>query len=323
MRGIRGARHRDDLPGADDGAEPAVHGRQPDRRGARDRTRACDTNAARERGDRAAAAHRHPRAGASASTAIPHQLSGGQRQRAMIAMALACEPKLLICRRADDRARRDDPGADRRPARRRCRPRCGMAILFITHDLNLVRRFTHRVGVMERGKLVEAARPRRCSRDPQHAYTKKLLDSRPQREVRPLAADAPMLLAAARRRRRRSRLARGWFDEAQLRRRAPRRARSCAAARRSASSANRARARRRSAWRCWRCSRSRRGRSSSTASASTTPRRGALRAMRTRDAGRVPGSVRLAQPAHDGRADRRRRAGAASRRAVARPSATR
>ena len=86
--------------------------------------------------------------------AFPHQLSGGQRQRAMIAMALACKPKLLICDepttaldvtiQAQILALLDELQAE-----------MGMALLFITHDLNLVRRFTHRVGVMERGKLVE------------------------------------------------------------------------------------------------------------------------------------------------------------------------
>ena len=85
----------------------------------------------------------------------PHQLSGGQRQRAMIAMALACRPKLLICDepttaldvtiQAQILALLDELQAE-----------MGMALLFITHDLNLVRRFTHRVGVMERGRLVES-----------------------------------------------------------------------------------------------------------------------------------------------------------------------
>ena len=86
--------------------------------------------------------------------AFPHQLSGGQRQRAMIAMALACRPKLLIADepttaldvtiQAQILALLDDLQRE-----------YGMAILFITHDLNLVRRFTHRVGVMEKGRLVE------------------------------------------------------------------------------------------------------------------------------------------------------------------------
>jgi microcin C transport system ATP-binding protein len=71
-----------------------------------------------------------------------------------------------------------------------------MALLFITHDLNLVRRFTHRVGVMEKGRLVETGPTAQVFADPQNAYTKKLLASRPQRVVRPVDAAAPTLVAA-------------------------------------------------------------------------------------------------------------------------------
>jgi microcin C transport system ATP-binding protein len=125
--------------------------------------------------------------------AYPHQLSGGQRQRAMIAMALACKPKLLICDepttaldvtiQAQILALLDELQAEMH-----------MALLFITHDLNLVRRFTHRVGVMERGKLVEMGATGMVFGNPQHAYTKKLLASRPQRVVQPLAHDAQTLV---------------------------------------------------------------------------------------------------------------------------------
>ncbi|MEP7298278.1 MAG: ABC transporter ATP-binding protein [Burkholderiales bacterium] len=126
--------------------------------------------------------------------AFPHQLSGGQRQRAMIAMALACRPKLLICDepttaldvtiQAQILALLDELQAE-----------MGMALLFITHDLNLVRRFTHRVGVMERGVLVESGDTDAVFANPQHAYTRKLLASRPQRVVQPLASDALVLVA--------------------------------------------------------------------------------------------------------------------------------
>jgi len=72
----------------------------------------------------------------------------------------------------------------------------GMALLFITHDLNLVRRFTHRVGVMERGRLVESGDTATVFGNPQHAYTQRLLASRPQRVVQALPDDAAVLLSA-------------------------------------------------------------------------------------------------------------------------------
>jgi microcin C transport system ATP-binding protein len=127
--------------------------------------------------------------------AFPHQLSGGQRQRAMIAMALACRPQLLIC---------DEPTtaldvtiqAQILELLDELQRDLGMALLFITHDLNLVRRFTHRVGVMERGRLVEVGATAEVFGRPQHAYTRRLLASRPQRVVEPVPADAPVLLRA-------------------------------------------------------------------------------------------------------------------------------
>jgi microcin C transport system ATP-binding protein len=125
--------------------------------------------------------------------AWPHELSGGQRQRAMIAMALACKPPLLICDepttaldvtiQAQILALLDELQAE-----------MGMALLFITHDLNLVRRFTHRVGVMERGRLVETGPTAEVFAAPRHAYTRKLLASRPQRVVQPVPDDAPVLV---------------------------------------------------------------------------------------------------------------------------------
>ena len=128
--------------------------------------------------------------------AFPHQLSGGQRQRAMIAMALACRPKLLIADepttaldvtiQAQILALLDDLQRE-----------YGMAILFITHDLNLVRRFCHRVGVMERGRLVEQGLTADVFARPADPYTVKLINSRPQRAVQPVAADATALAAAA------------------------------------------------------------------------------------------------------------------------------
>ena len=126
--------------------------------------------------------------------AYPHQLSGGQRQRAMIAMALACRPKLLIC---------DEPTtaldvtiqAQILELLDELQRNLGMALLFITHDLNLVRRFTDRVGVMEQGKLVEIGNTADVFASPRHAYTQRLMASRPQRVVQAVVAEAPVLLS--------------------------------------------------------------------------------------------------------------------------------
>ncbi len=129
----------------------------------------------------------------------PHQLSGGQRQRAMIAMALACRPRLLL---ADEpttaldvtiRAQIVDLLLElqREEAEKR-----GMAILLITHDLNLVRRFAERVAVMERGRLVESGPVERIFDAPEHPYTQRLLHSRPQRTVVPVLPIAPVVLEA-------------------------------------------------------------------------------------------------------------------------------
>jgi microcin C transport system ATP-binding protein len=113
---------------------------------------------------------------------FPHQLSGGQRQRAMIAMALACEPKLLI---ADEPTTALDVSIrhqilDLIDGLRRERD---LAVLMITHDLNLVRRFADRVAVMERGVVVEQGPTVEVMQAPRHPYTRRLIDSRPRREV--------------------------------------------------------------------------------------------------------------------------------------------
>ncbi|MDR8729788.1 ABC transporter ATP-binding protein [Burkholderia pseudomultivorans] len=129
----------------------------------------------------------------------PHQLSGGQRQRAMIAMALACRPRLLL---ADEpttaldvtiRAQIVDLLLElqREEAEKR-----GMAILLITHDLNLVRHFAERVAVMEHGRLVESGPVEQIFAEPAHPYTQRLLASRPQRAVAPVMPIAPVLLDA-------------------------------------------------------------------------------------------------------------------------------
>lgn len=123
----------------------------------------------------------------------PHQLSGGQRQRAMIAMALACEPRLLI---ADEPTTALDVSIRHQilDLLERLRAESGMAVLMITHDLNLVRRFADRVAVMERGVIVEQGPVAEVMQRPQHAYTRRLIDSHPKRAV--AAAGAGEVLVA-------------------------------------------------------------------------------------------------------------------------------
>jgi microcin C transport system ATP-binding protein len=146
--------------------------------------------------------------------AYPHELSGGQRQRVMIAMALACRPKLLI---ADEPTTALDVTIQVQilALLDELQREMGMALLFITHDLNLVRRYTHRVGVMEAGVLVECGATHQVFADPQHAYTRKLLASRPQRVVQPVAAEAPVLLNANALRVTYP-VSRGWFRKAEF-----------------------------------------------------------------------------------------------------------
>lgn len=112
----------------------------------------------------------------------PHQLSGGQRQRVVIAMALACSPKLLI---ADEPTTALDVTIREQVLELllKLQREEGMAILLITHDLPLVQRFANRVGVMQLGKLVEQGPTDTIFSSPQHEYTKRLLASRPKRMV--------------------------------------------------------------------------------------------------------------------------------------------
>jgi microcin C transport system ATP-binding protein len=113
--------------------------------------------------------------------AYPHQLSGGQRQRAMMAMALASEPKLLL---ADEPTTALDASLRLQMLQLLAdlQQKTGMAVLLITHDLALVRHFAHRVAVMEKGHLVEQGTLDDVFSQSKHPYTQKLLDSRPSRD---------------------------------------------------------------------------------------------------------------------------------------------
>ncbi|MDO5605522.1 MAG: ABC transporter ATP-binding protein [Paracoccus sp. (in: a-proteobacteria)] len=125
----------------------------------------------------------------------PHELSGGQRQRVMIAMALANDPDILI---ADEpttaldvtiQAQILDLLAD-------LRARLGMAIVFITHDLGIVRRFADRVYVMRQGEVVETGETAQIFDAPAHPYTRMLIDAEPEGIKEPPAPDAPVLIEA-------------------------------------------------------------------------------------------------------------------------------
>ena len=125
----------------------------------------------------------------------PHELSGGQRQRAMIAMALACSPELLI---ADEPTTALDVTIQRQIIELLddLQRRLGMSMLLISHDLPLVRRFADRVGVMREGRLLELATTQALFDSPTDPYTRRLIDSRPRRSVSPVPSDAPQLLSA-------------------------------------------------------------------------------------------------------------------------------
>jgi len=132
--------------------------------------------------------------------AYPHMLSGGQRQRVMIAMALACSPKLLI---ADEPTTALDVTIQAQILEllEDLQKEFSMAVLLITHDLNLVRRFAQRICVMQQGRIVEQAPVAQLFAAPQHAYTRQLLQSQPVRLIGPEESAAhegmPALLEAS------------------------------------------------------------------------------------------------------------------------------
>ncbi len=117
--------------------------------------------------------------------AFPHQLSGGQRQRVMIAMALANKPKLLI---ADEPTTALDVTVQAQILQllAELKQAQGMSMLFITHDLGIVRKIADRVCVMSKGKIVETGPTKEIFDNPQHEYTKHLLAAEPKGEP-PLA----------------------------------------------------------------------------------------------------------------------------------------
>lgn len=127
----------------------------------------------------------------------PHQLSGGQRQRAMIAMALACKPRLLI---ADEPTTALDVSLRLQilelliELQEESKDDGGMGILLITHDLNLVKHFAQRVAVLNQGNLMEAGPTKQVFDHPTDAYTRALVNSEPSRDIAPVMPLSPVLL---------------------------------------------------------------------------------------------------------------------------------
>jgi ABC-type microcin C transport system duplicated ATPase subunit YejF len=125
----------------------------------------------------------------------PHELSGGQRQRVMIAMALANTPDVLI---ADEPTTALDVTVQARILELLAdlKQRLGMAIVFISHDLNIVRRIADRVYVMRHGEIVEHGPTADIFTRPKHTYTQMLINAEPRGRKTPVSADAPCVLEA-------------------------------------------------------------------------------------------------------------------------------
>lgn len=129
------------------------------------------------------------------ANAYPHQLSGGMRQRAMIAMALAGQPKLLI---ADEPTTALDVTTQAQIIEllTEIQKELGMSILFITHDIRLAVKIADAVAIMQNGEIVEQGKCREILKAPKHPYSQQLVFAKPQENRMPLKKDAPVLMQA-------------------------------------------------------------------------------------------------------------------------------
>ena len=198
MRALRGGGDRDDLPGADDEPQPRVHDRQPDRGGGAHAPARCAAQGAWARAvemlDRVGIPDPQRRV-----KDYPHAFSGGMRQRAMIAMALVVRSEAAHRRRADDRARRHDPGADPRAAEdAAARHRDGDPVRH-PRPRRRRRHLRPRRGHVRRARSSSRRRSTTCSTRPRHPYADGLLASMPQVDAARRAAHGdPRPGAAAR-----------------------------------------------------------------------------------------------------------------------------
>ena len=126
----------------------------------------------------------------------PHELSGGQRQRVMIAMALACNPKVLI---ADEPTTALDVTVQAQILEllRSLQDRLNMAVLLITHDLTIVEKMAHEVAVMHKGDIVEQGQTADIFKNPKNDYTKMLINAAPTGEGKAVKANSPVILEAS------------------------------------------------------------------------------------------------------------------------------
>lgn len=136
------------------------------------------------------------RDGANRLNALPHQLSGGQRQRVMIAMALACEPKLLI---ADEPTTALDVTIQAGIIKllKQLRQQFDMGLLLISHDLSMVSQIADNIAVMRQGQIVEMGTSSQILTAPTHPYTQALVAAEPSGAPEPLPANSPPILTTS------------------------------------------------------------------------------------------------------------------------------